>query len=518
VTKAKTDKFESTVNVLSGNNITCAYSLSDEDFILQNQFLLLPKSKKFLRGLTDIASYYTNYHDPAVFTQHLPDNYAKQVLYSQFEKLRIAVIASHGLTGVKNNIENYYLEKRNQDTLNTYDNNINRLLQEWYIKLTNNSLVYNQEEFAKFSLKIINTITTAEEQNQLDELEIDPESLEEFVESDAAEVKNAQIPRSMLEASSSNNQKSDAIRASSNYTIFTTKYDEIIKASSLATKEEIYYLRKQLDKKLHELKIIDKKLLTALMQKLESRINKSYIYHQEEGSIDSHKISQIITSPDKLNIFKKQSDSKKISASLTLLIDNSGSMRGKPIATSAICAEVISFICNHFNIKCEILGFTTKEWRGGQSTKDWKNAGSEANPGRISDMRYIIYKAFNDKFSSAKLSIPVMMKEAILKENIDGEALEWAFKRLAKQGSEKKYMIVISDGAPLDETTCSNNPPQYLDQHLKYVINKIEKYQNIKTLAFGIGHDVTRYYSNSRKINDSENLLNEIILKLIEIC
>lgn len=510
------DAFESTVKVISNNQVSCAYLLPDDDFSINSNLIVLPKKTRFVRALTDIASYYLQFHNPVLWQEMLPDSYEKQIILSKFEKLRNAVIAANHYQGMYKNIEEFYHYYANEDSLNTFDNKVNKLLFEWFQKLLKQKIVYSQKDYTNMVLKLIDTFGISPENTGFDEIEQTLDLIEEFETNLEPEVSNKNLEAFKQESYTSSNKDISAVSAINNYSIYCNEFDEVINAPELATKQEITYLRSQLDRKIRELKVFDKKLMKNLLYKLETKNKIAWHFDQEEGLLDYKKLSQVIFSGNQ-RVFKKRSDNKMVSAAITLLIDNSGSMRGKPITIAAICAEIIAFICNLFNIKCEIIGFTTKEWKGGKSGKKWKQEGSKKDVGRISDIRHIIYKSFANSYKLSKLSIPVMLKESILKENIDGEALEFAYKRLLKQPAEKKYLLVISDGAPLEELTGLANVPLYLEQHLKYIISRVQRQKSIKMLAFGIAHDVTKYYPNSRKLDDSEDLINNVLLKLIEI-
>ena len=301
------------------------------------------------------------------------------------------------------------------------------------------------------------------------------------------------------------------------YKSYTEEFDEIVKAEDLEGEEELNRLRKNLDQQLLQLKNFISKLANKLQRKLLAKQNRSWNFDLEEGLLDTSKLPRIIMDPFNSLSFKKEKDVEFKDTLVTILIDNSGSMRGKPISVAAICADILARTLERCSVKVEILGFTTKHWKGGDARKAWVNQGSPSNPGRLNDLRHIIFKSADDNFRKARKSFGIMLREGLLKENVDGEALAWAHQRLSKRSEERKILIVISDGAPVDDSTLSTNHSNFLDNHLRQIINMIQTQSNVELLAIGIGHDVTKYYEKSITINRAEELAEALLDKLTEL-
>ena len=298
------------------------------------------------------------------------------------------------------------------------------------------------------------------------------------------------------------------------YKIFTNQYDEISKAENLEKKEEILKLRKSLDQQLLTFHDLITKLANKLQRQLLAIQKRSWEFDLEEGLLDTSRLTRIIMDPYSSLSFKKEKDLKFKDTIVTLLIDNSGSMRGRPITIAAICADILSRTLERCSVKVEILGFTTKNWKGGKSREIWNKNNKPKNPGRLNDLRHIVYKSADTQWRMAKNNLGLMLKEGILKENIDGEAINWAFSRLKKRKEERKILMVISDGAPVDDSTLSVNSGDYLEKHLKRTVKYIENRSDVEILAIGIGHDVSRYYSKAIKITDVQELGDVMIDQL----
>ena len=298
------------------------------------------------------------------------------------------------------------------------------------------------------------------------------------------------------------------------YKIFTKEFDEIAKAESLETAEEIQKLRKNLDQQLTSFQDLITKLANKLQRQLMAKQNRSWEFDLEEGLLDSSKLPRIIIDPYNSLSFKKEKDLDFKDTIVTLLIDNSGSMRGRPITIAAICADILSRTLERCSVKVEILGFTTKNWKGGKSRQEWNKLGKTKNPGRLNDLRHIIYKSADSHWRQSKKNLGLMLKEGLLKENIDGEAITWAFNRLKKRREERKILMVISDGAPVDDSTLSVNSGDFLEKNLKKIVKFIETNSEIEILAIGIGHDVSRYYKKAIKISDVQELGDVMIDQL----
>ena len=298
------------------------------------------------------------------------------------------------------------------------------------------------------------------------------------------------------------------------YKIFTSQYDEITKAENLENANEAIKLRKTLDQQLVGFQDVITKLANKLQRQLLAKQNRAWEFDLEEGLLDSSKLPRIIMDPYNSLSFKKEKDLDFKDTIVTLLIDNSGSMRGRPITIAAICADILSRTLERCSVKVEILGFTTKNWKGGQSRELWNKNSKPKTPGRLNDLRHIIYKSADTHWRQAKNNLGLMLKEGLLKENIDGEAILWAYSRIKKRKEERKILMVISDGAPVDDSTLSVNSGDFLEKHLKKMVKFIENKTEIEVLAIGIGHDVSRYYNKAIKITDVNELGDVMISEL----
>ena len=309
-------------------------------------------------------------------------------------------------------------------------------------------------------------------------------------------------------------QKMNSKNGNNEYQVFTNQFDEIAKAEILETNEEISKLRKSLDQQLTSFQDLITKLANKLQRQLLAKQNRAWEFDLEEGLLDSSKLTRIIIDPQNSLSFKKEKDLEFKDTVVTLLIDNSGSMRGRPITIAAICADILSRTLERCSVKVEILGFTTKNWKGGKSREEWNNKNKPKNPGRLNDLRHIIYKSADAHWRQSKNNLGLMLKEGLLKENIDGEAISWAFNRIKKRKEERKILMVISDGAPVDDSTLSVKSGDFLEKHLKKIVKFIETKTDIEILAIGIGHDVSRYYSKAIKITDVQELGDVMISQL----
>ena len=294
--------------------------------------------------------------------------------------------------------------------------------------------------------------------------------------------------------------------ASADYHVYSQVYDEEIRAEDLAEPAELERLRAYLDKQLEPLRGAVSRLANKLQRRLQAQQNRSWEFDKEEGVLDAGRLARVVANPTMPLSFKIEKDTEFRDTTVTLLIDNSGSMRGRPISIAAICADVLARTLERCSVKVEILGFTTRAWKGGQSREQWLKDNRPATPGRLNDLRHIIYKSADAPWRRVRPNLGLMMKEGLLKENIDGEALEWAYRRLSRRPESRKILMVISDGAPVDDSTLSVNPSNFLERHLRDVIAMIEKRRQVELLAIGIGHDVTRYYERAVTITDAEQL------------
>ena len=412
--------------------------------------------------------------------------------------------------------------------------------------------IFDQEKFALLSRKLIEKLGYGEQLGEFDEAEsdIDENNQEEVEQEEAgqgsdneeddtaensetndgesqqstsadADIEDSQIDESIEGEDQSENQIIQNIQGSqtkeAQYQVFDAASDQEINANKLADVSELEKLREYLEQQLDSLKGAVSRLANKLQRRLQAKQNRTWKFDLEEGLLDAAKLSRIVLNPTTPLSFKQESSTNFKDTVVSLLIDNSGSMRGRPISIAAISTEILAKTLERCNVKCEILGFTTKAWKGGHSREKWLSLGRPKNPGRLNDLRHIIYKNADEPWRRAKLNLGLMMKEGLLKENIDGEALEWAHKRLIKREENRKILLVISDGAPVDDSTLSVNPANYLEKHLRHVINKIETTNRVQLLAIGIGHDVTRYYKKAVTITDAEQLAGAMTEQLADL-
>ena len=399
----------------------------------------------------------------------------------------------------------------------------------------------NQELFQKYSLEFLKNLELFKESKNEDEEEQiedapgssnDIENQEQEMEKDSDENQdldikdfNGDVDVDIQEAidnidDTSIEEELDALAYPNNefksevnkdYSIYTTNFDEVIEAKDLVTNDESLRLRNQLDNLIKPHLSTIGKLANRLQRLLLAKQNTSWNFNLEEGILDNSRLHRIIANPTYPLSFKQETENNFKDTVVTLLIDNSGSMRGRSISLAAICADIIGSTLERCQVKTEILGFTTKHWKGGDSKKLWIINGNRSNPGRLNDIRHIIYKSADNSWRRSRKYFGAMLREGLLKENVDGEALAWSHDRLLKRPEERKILIVISDGAPVDDSTLSSNREDFLDNHLREIIGKIEKDSPIELQAIGIGHDVTKYYKNALTINRAEEL-GEVLL------
>lgn len=530
-----------------------------------------------IRAETDSEALKLRYSNKKIYQKNLPKTSNAKSLYNLTEKIRYEKIGSDNLIGIKQNLLKYYefrQKYKRKVQLNTKENVSAKEAFELYllkrfhnVKLTKLSKeilgfwekmfdqklngkidffkqnIHNQEIFNSTFSEIIESMDigeSSEEKEQENEsetnnnenqndydneknsgekeknkLEMDQNSFEAEFAPDENKM-NEGLEDSSLE--SRNNPKiveRQKYNTEKNlYKIYTEEFDEISKAEKLETNEEIIRLRKNLDQQLTGFQSVIAKLANKLQRQLLAKQNRSWQFDLEEGLLDSSKLTRVIIDPFNSLSFKKEKNTEFKDTVVTLLIDNSGSMRGRPITIAAICADILSRTLERCAVKVEILGFTTKNWKGGQSREKWNLNNKPTNPGRLNDLRHIIYKSADSPWRQSKKNIGLMLKEGLLKENIDGEAIKWALNRIKKRREERKIIMVISDGAPVDDSTLSTNPGDYLEKNLKKTVKFIEDKSNIEILAIGIGHDVSRYYSKAIKIADVQELGDVIIDQL----
>ncbi|MCK8462542.1 cobaltochelatase subunit CobT [Aliiroseovarius sp. S1339] len=305
--------------------------------------------------------------------------------------------------------------------------------------------------------------------------------------------------------------------ADPNYLVYHSEHDEEIMAEDLAEPAELERLRAYLDQQLEPLKGAVSRLANKLQRRLQAQQNRSWLFDLEEGILDAGRLARVVANPTTPLSFKQEKDTEFRDTVVTLLLDNSGSMRGRPISIAAICADVLARTLERCQVKVEVLGFTTRAWKGGLAREKWLADGRPQQPGRLNDLRHIIYKKADAPMRRTRDNLGLMMKEGLLKENIDGEALEWAHRRIVARPEQRKILMVISDGAPVDDSTLSVNPANYLEKHLRDVIEMVEKRKQVELLAIGIGHDVTRYYDRAVTITDVEQLAGAMTEQLASL-
>ena len=570
--KAISENFD--LDIKFGNNIT-----SKKNSLNLPEVVSLKKLQDFtnLRAFADSEALKIKYTDKKIYLENEPKGTMSKALYAIAEKIRYEKIGSDKLKGIKNNLiqcyENKFKNKKMEEIRTEADVPITEAfelyLRSHFFKIKQNDAtekvlsywkdlfdknvskklkaldrcIKNQSKFSKLITDLIDNLdfedsdskekeeekTTKEDSStsnknnkedgsskkqedqssdsDLNVLETSPES---FNENDDLNQKEVSGDPSLLKKNQKNLSKEK-------YKIFTSLYDEIKNAEELENENEIIRLRKNLDQQLTNLQSLVAKLANTLQRLLLAKQNRSWEFDLEEGMLDASKLSRVVVNPLHSLSYKMEKDIEFKDTIVTLLIDNSGSMRGRPISVAAICADILSRTLERCSVKVEILGFTTKNWKGGKSREKWNLENKPKNPGRLNDLRHIIYKSADKPWRQSKKNLGLMLKEGLLKENIDGEALLWAFKRIAIRKEERKILMVISDGAPVDDSTLSVNTGDYLEKHLKQSVKWIEENSNIEILAVGIGHDVTRYYKKAIKIADVQELGDVMINQLTKL-
>ena len=527
------------------------------------------------RALADSEALKLKCSDKNIYNSFEPQGNISKLLYAVAEKIRYESIGSSYFSGIRENLNQHYKEKTKQKT--NYKNNDYELvdafenyLRNKIFKLSNdkeienkykkykkkietklenqldslNNSIFDQKKFNSLMSKIISQMQIDEniESETKDDNKTNDDNLEsksnEQNENKSKDSKNNEISTDAnlpnLEKLSTesdsdvkvdeeennslnsvkNNKEKNKNFINSKYKYYTQQFDETINAEELESETELLRLRKNLDQQLLGLKNFISKLANKLQRKLLAKQNRSWDFDLEEGALDTSKLTRVIIDPLNSLSFKKEKDIKFKDTLVTILIDNSGSMRGKPISVAAICADILSRTLERCAVKVEILGFTTKHWKGGESRQKWIDNQKPLFPGRLNDLRHIIYKSADIPWRQSKNNIGLMLKEGLLKENIDGEALRWAYNKILKRKEKRKILMVISDGAPVDDSTLSANTSDYLESNLKQMVKWIEKNSSVELLAIGIGHDVTRYYSKAIKIADVQDLGDAMINQL----
>ena len=531
-----------------------------------------------LRAFADSEALKIKYNDKNIYLENEPNGAFGKQLYAIAEKIRYEKIGSNKLKGVKNNItqcyENKFKDKKIGEIKTEADvpiteafelylrshffkikqNNITKkVLSHWKDLFDKNlkkklkkldSCIEDQKKFSELVSDLINNLdfddsdSNEKEENRESKKEDSSKSEQNNKENDLSQKENDQNNNTDLSIAENSfetfNEDQDSgqkevekdqslVRknkknlSQEKYKVFTNEYDEIANAEKLESDSEIIRLRKNLDQQLLSLQNLVAKLANKLQRQLLAKQNRSWEFDLEEGMLDAAKLSRVIIDPFHPLSYKMEKEIDFKDTIVTLLIDNSGSMRGRPISVAAICADILSRTLERCSVKVEILGFTTKNWKGGKSREKWNLKDKPLNPGRLNDLRHIVYKSADKPWRQSKKNLGLMLKEGLLKENIDGEALLWAFKRIAIRKEERKILMIISDGAPVDDSTLSVNSGDYLEKHLKQTVKWIEENSSIEILAIGIGHDVTRYYKKAVKIADVQELGDVMINQLTKL-
>ena len=528
------------------------------------------------RANADSEALRIRHSDETIFKKNEPKGTVSKSLYKIAEKIRYEKIGSDQYIGIQNNLNNFYQKKimdsdvhsqnfiadafeaylrKNMMNLEIHESK-KKDFKQWddlfeknisnKIKDLNLSL-HDQVEYTSLMSSILQDLQIENEKNEPENIENEnneensdnSQNQEQSLEDEQNDQSKNQefdmeniVPEiefdpslseqeTMLEDSNDENLPQGQRQPLKDgdprkYSVFTNQFDKIIDAKELVTEDEIKKLRNNLDLQLSSLQNFISRLANKLQRKLLAKQNRSWSFDLEEGILDASKLPRVIMDPFNSLSYKKEKDIEFKDTVVTLLIDNSGSMRGRPISIAAICADILSRTLERCSVKVEVLGFTTLNWKGGKSRELWmKN--KKKHPGRLNDLCHIIYKSADTPWRRAKNNLGLMLKEGILKENIDGEAILWAFNRLKKRKEERKIIMVISDGAPVDDSTLSVNSGNYLEQHLKKVVRWVEESKEVEINAIGIGHDVSSYYKQAIKIADVQELGDAMVDRLVAL-
>ncbi len=524
----------------------------------------LQNNLTYVRAEADIMALEFRLHSKDIHQNFLAKNDLSNQIFDSVEKSRIEAKGSNIFKGIKSNITKKHLyDLKNQikkrdniaDAFRyvSYSEFLNIDLGENYSaykQLVKNKLGNKYEDFFKklknhihdqktFALKMKDILielglfdlnenskskenldqeTNSEEKskdNNSDEnIENNPEneSASSDIQQQVSLEENGEIGDDSSESDLEYFPKIESLEKIGEYKVYTSKFDQVINADELCDLKELEKLRNNLDQQVFSFQPLIAKIANRLQRKLLAQQNRQWEFNLEEGFLDNSRLAKIIANPRNKLTFKKEKQIEFKDTIVTLLIDNSGSMRGRPITVAALCSDILTRTLERCLIKTEILGFTTKAWKGGESREQWIKEGKPLNPGRLNDLRHIIYKSGDAAWRRSKKNLGLLLREGILKENVDGEALKWAFNRIENRNEKRKILIVISDGAPVDDSTLSVNPGNYLEKNLRDTILKIENKTNVELIAIGIGHDVSRYYSKAVTIMDVDQL-GEVLLK-----
>ena len=539
----------------------------DNQIILPSPSIkLLEKEKNEIRGKADSSALKLKYHNKLIHSLKTPKSIISKKIFNSIETARYESIGINKFPGILKNIDRFIeskykiknisekkdvaledavqiiilehltekkLPKKLKKITESWRNDIEPVIQENITKLKNN--LNKQDSFSDLALLLTeklqlmniedsnndgiddelennNSEDDAENSDKNEEMDKDAKSEsqddkmgetddsdKDLIETEVSDDDNSENANPIYE---SPRDKIDNFH----YKSFTKKFDEIIPAPELCDADELVRLRNSLDKQLDNMENIISQLANRLQRKLMAQQKRWWEFNLEEGILDSARLSRVVVNPTQPLSYKREIESEFKDTIVSLLIDNSGSMRGRPITVAALSADILARTLERCGVKVEILGFTTRSWKGGKAREEWINKGRPPNPGRLNEIRHIIYKSASNPWRRAKLNLGLMLREGILKENIDGEAIEWAHNRLLQRQENRKILMIISDGAPVDDSTLSTNSGSYLDKHLRETIKQIEDQSKIELLAIGIGHDVTRYYKQALTIVEVDQL------------
>ena len=579
--KQELEKFKNAVFSTAKAIARKSISLEDQkqlDKITAPKIISINNHEEMLeaRANADSEALRIRHSDEAIFKKNEPKGTVSKSLYKIAEKIRYEKIGSDQYIGIQNNLNNFYQKKimdsdvhsqnfiadafeaylrKNMMNLEIHESK-KKDFKQWddlfeknisdKIKDLNLSL-HDQVEYTSLMSSILQDLQIENEKNEPENIENEnneensdnSQNQEQSLEDEQNDQSKNQefdmeniVPEiefdpslseqeTMLEESDDENLPQGQRQPLKDgdprkYSVFTNQFDKIIDAKELVTEDEIKKLRNNLDLQLSSLQNFISRLANKLQRKLLAKQNRSWSFDLEEGILDASKLPRVIMDPFNSLSYKKEKDIEFKDTVVTLLIDNSGSMRGRPISIAAICADILSRTLERCSVKVEVLGFTTLNWKGGKSRELWmKN--KKTHPGRLNDLCHIVYKSADTPWRRAKNNLGLMLKEGILKENIDGEAILWAFNRLKKRKEERKIIMVISDGAPVDDSTLSVNSGNYLEQHLKKVVRWVEESKEVEINAIGIGHDVSSYYKQAIKIADVQELGDAMVDRLVAL-
>ncbi len=532
---------------------------------------------KMVRGMSDSASLIKKFHNTQLHKKLSPNVESQKKIFDELENLRCEVLGSTKMPGIKKNITEFLEIEIHEETKDSkklskektlkfllrdlllndklsrkYKNKLDNIFKKANIFLKDYKkniydLLNDQEQFSKFINEFLDSILienknpnqeeisddnseddsldkaeNEEKENQIADSQIFSDDLlekdkkDQINQSDVSDLNEANEGESKIEFANQP-EISTLARENFKYKIYTSKFDSIVNAGNLSNMHEIIRLRKQLDKQTDKLDSTITILANKLQRKLLAKQKRWWEFDLEEGILDSGKLARVVVSPENSLSYKKEAEADFKDTIVTLLIDNSGSMRGRPITIAAISTDILAKTLERCGVKVEVLGFTTKTWKGGRARDFWIKNNKPLKPGRLNELLHIIYKHADLPIRRSKQNFGIMLKEGLLKENIDGEALEWSFKRILSRPEKRKILMVISDGAPVDDSTLSSNDGNLLDLHLKEIIKTIERKSNVELTAIGIGHDVSRYYAKAVTILDVDELAEVMSKKLIEM-